>query len=486
MENKQVTHTARTILRLWNVGWFAFFWVKYYNMYMFNTYTVLGAIISVLTFFIIYSGLCNVYKAFRIASTDVPDIVFSQFISFAAGDLLLYAECTLVYNQIRNFIPTLAAMAIQLAGTSIFVLETKRYFMRHVARQKTLVIYGAQSSEEETRDFEERLLHRYKHLFDILYTECETMDEDVFLQILQGVETVIMYNITPGLKIRFTEPCIENRKNFYFTPNIEDILEQGAETKHLLDTPMMKYEYSYNDTRKLVIKRIMDIIFSLLFLIILSPVMLITAVAIKAEDGGPVFYRQDRYTKGGKIFSMLKFRSMIVDAEKNGVQPSTGENDPRITKVGRVIRRTRIDELPQFINVLKGDMSFVGPRPERVEHVDLYVRELPEFRYRLSVKGGLTGYAQVYGKYNTSAYDKLLMDLMYIENQSTLLDFRIALLTIRTVFQKDSTEGFDENESASIHEEVEEHEAGGRKRQNDRAHQSGKADAPKTKREGQT
>jgi len=461
MENKQVTHTARTLLRLWNVGWFAFFWVKYYNFYMFNTYRVLGAVVSVLMFFIVYSVLCNVYKAFRIASTDVPDIVFSQFISFAAGDLLLYAECTLVYNQIRNFLPTLAAMALQLAGTSIFTLETKRYFMRHVARQKTLVIYGEQSTEEEALNFEKRLLHRYKHLFDILYTESETMDEDEFLQRLQGVETVIMYNITPGLKIRFTEPCIENRKNFYFTPNIEDILEQGAETKHLLDTPMMKYEYSYNDPRKLVIKRVMDVIFSLLFLILLSPVMLITAIAIKAEDGGPVFYRQDRYTKGGKIFSMLKFRSMVVDAEKNGVQPSTGENDPRITKVGRVIRRMRIDELPQFINVLRGDMSFVGPRPERVEHVDLYVRELPEFRYRLSVKGGLTGYAQVYGKYNTSAYDKLLMDLMYIENQSTLLDFRIALLTIRTVFQKDSTEGFDENASESIHEEVGENEANG-------------------------
>ncbi|MDY6286814.1 MAG: sugar transferase [Lachnospiraceae bacterium] len=466
MENKRVTHTARTILRLWNVGWFLIFWVKYYNRYMFDTYKLFGALFSALTFFIIYSALCNVYKAFRIASTDVSDIVFSQFVSFAAGDLLLYVECSLVYNQIRNFIPTLVVMGIQLAGTSFFSLETKRYFMRHVARQKTLVIYGEQSTEEEAINFENRLLHRYKHLFDILYTESEKMDDDIFLQRLQGVETVIMYNITPGLKIRFTEPCIENRKNFYFTPNIEDILEQGAETKHLLDTPMMKYEYSYNDPRKLVVKRIMDVIFSLLFLIILSPAMLITAIAIKAEDGGPVFYRQDRYTKNGKIFSMLKFRSMIVDAEKNGVQPSTGENDPRITKVGRFIRRTRIDELPQFINVLKGDMSFVGPRPERVEHVDLYVREIPEFRYRLSVKGGLTGYAQVYGKYNTSAYDKLLMDLMYIENQSTLLDFRIALLTVRTVFQRESTEGFDENESRLIHEEVNGEDAvTGRKRE---------------------
>jgi lipopolysaccharide/colanic/teichoic acid biosynthesis glycosyltransferase len=202
-----------------------------------------------------------------------------------------------------------------------------------------------------------------------------------------------------------------------------------------------------------VVKRALDILFSLFFLIILSPAMLVTAIAIRLEDHGPVFYRQKRYTKGGKIFDILKFRSMIVDAEKNGVQPST-DRDPRITKVGEIIRKTRFDEVPQFINILKGDMSFVGPRPERVEHVDMYMQMIPQFRYRLAVKGGLTGYAQVFGKYNTTAEDKLMLDLMYIENQSTLLDFKIALLTIRTIFQKESTEGFDEAVSEQINQET--------------------------------
>lgn len=456
MENKRVTHTARTIIRLWNIVWFLFFWATYFNLYMFNTYRLFGNFISTLMFFIIYSALCNVYKAFRIASTDVSDIVFSQFISLTAADLLLYLEACLVYNQPLNFLRILAMIAVQLAGTGFFVLETKRYFMRHVARQKTLVVYGAQSTEEDAMNFERRLLRKYSHLFDILYTEPETIDDEVFMQRMQGVETVMLYNITPGLKIRFTEPCIEYKKNFYFTPNIEDILEQGTETKHMLDTPLMKYEYRYEIPRKLVVKRILDVIFSLLAIIILSPLMLVMAICIRAEDGGPVFFRQKRYTKGGKIFEILKFRSMIVDAEKNGVQPSVGEEDPRITKIGKFMRRTRIDEIPQFFNVLRGDMSFVGPRPERVEHVDLYVQQIPEFRYRLSVKGGLTGYAQVYGKYNTSAYDKLLLDLMYIENQSTLLDFRIVLLTIRTIFQKESTEGFDETQSREINRETKE------------------------------
>ena len=172
-------------------------------------------------------------------------------------------------------------------------------------------------------------------------------------------------------------------------------------------------------------------------------------MAIKIEDHGPIFFKQKRCTKNGRVFEIIKFRSMIVNAEKMGVIPTT-DGDSRITKVGNIIRKTRIDEIPQFINILKGDMSFVGPRPERVEHVEEYTRELPEFKYRMMVNGGLTGYAQIYGKYNTSAYDKLRLDLMYIENQSLLLDIKIILLTIRTIFQAESTEGFDKKRSEEI------------------------------------
>nr|WP_051527239.1 exopolysaccharide biosynthesis polyprenyl glycosylphosphotransferase [[Eubacterium] cellulosolvens] len=453
MENKQITHTARTLLRIWNTGWFAFVWIRYYNVFMFNTYRTLGALFSILTFYIVYSWLCNVYKAFRFASTDVGEIVFSQFISFAAADLLLYIECVLVYNQLRNLLPGLGIVGIQLAGTMLIALEAKRYFMRHVARQKTLVIYGTKTDRLSALRFEKILLRKYDHLFDILYTEQETISEDQLIQFIQGVDTAILYKISPEQRFRFTNLCLEMGKNFYFTPDLEDVIETGCEAKHLLDTPLMKYEYSYQNSKDLVLKRALDIFFSMLFLIILSPFMLVTAVAIRLEDHGPVFYRQKRYTKDGKIFDILKFRSMIVDAEKNGVQPST-DGDPRITKVGEIIRKTRFDEVPQFLNILKGDMSFVGPRPERVEHVDLYMQEIPQFRYRMAMKGGLTGYAQVFGKYNTTAEDKLLLDLMYIENQTTLLDFKIALLTIRTIFQKESTEGFDETVSGQINRET--------------------------------
>jgi len=174
------------------------------------------------------------------------------------------------------------------------------------------------------------------------------------------------------------------------------------------------------------------------------------AIAIHLEDRGPVFYRQERVTLDGKSFNILKFRSMVVDAERYGAIPAT-ENDPRITRVGRLLRKVRIDELPQLLNILAGHMSFVGPRPERVLHVALYEQQVPEFKYRLRVKGGLTGYAQVYGKYNTSPEDKLKLDMLYIENQSLLLDFKLVLLTIKILFSPESTEGFDKDRSDSIH-----------------------------------
>ena len=203
--------------------------------------------------------------------------------------------------------------------------------------------------------------------------------------------------------------------------------------------------------------RFFDIFLSLIALIILSPVLLIVAIAIKREDGGPVFFRQERCTLNNQTFMILKFRSMIVDAEKDGRPHPAGEEDDRITHVGKFIRKTRIDELPQLINILKGDMSIVGPRPERIEHVQLYTESIPEFSFRSKVKGGLTGYAQVYGKYNTSALDKLKMDLIYIENYSLLLDVQILFETVRVIFQKESTEGFSEAQQEHMEEMEEEY-----------------------------
>ena len=192
-------------------------------------------------------------------------------------------------------------------------------------------------------------------------------------------------------------------------------------------------------------KRLLDIVVSILLTVILSPVLLLIAVLVKCYDGGPVFYRQDRLTKDGKVFQIIKFRSMSVDSEKNGARLAA-KGDRRVTPVGRVIRKIHFDELPQLFNIIKGEMSIVGPRPERPEIAAQYEKEIPEFTYRLKMKAGLTGYAQVYGKYNTKPYDKLKLDLTYIENYSLWLDFQLVAATVKVIFQKENTEGVDQSQ----------------------------------------
>jgi lipopolysaccharide/colanic/teichoic acid biosynthesis glycosyltransferase len=185
----------------------------------------------------------------------------------------------------------------------------------------------------------------------------------------------------------------------------------------------------------------MDIFIACISLIAFSPMIAIISIAIKLYDGGPVFYKQERLTRNGKIFEIYKFRSMIVDAEKEYGACLAFENDARITPIGKIIRKIRFDEIPQIFNILKGDMSIVGPRPERPVIAAEYEKRIPEFDYRLKVKAGLTGYAQVLGQYNTTPYDKLKLDLMYIESYSLILDIKLILMTIKILFIKDSSKG---------------------------------------------
>lgn len=256
-------------------------------------------------------------------------------------------------------------------------------------------------------------------------------------------DAVVINDIPADLRNDILKFCYKNEIRTYLTPKISDIVVRGALNINLFDTPLLLVRGKGLSATQRIIKRVMDLVISLLLVIIASPVMLLVALAIKLEDGGPVFYKQARMSFDNKVFDILKFRSMIVNAEKDGRSiPATGR-DPRITKVGRFTRATRIDELPQLLNILKGDMSIVGPRPERVEHMQEYGDKIPEFVFRTKVKGGLTGYAQIYGKYNTSPYDKLRLDMMYIENYSLLLDIKLILMTLRIMLTKESVEGFE-------------------------------------------
>jgi exopolysaccharide biosynthesis polyprenyl glycosylphosphotransferase len=263
---------------------------------------------------------------------------------------------------------------------------------------------------------------------------------------IQAFDAVIINDVPAQIRNDIIKFCYCHQIRTYVAPKLTDIIVRGATSINLFDTPLLLVKGNGLTPIQRIIKRLMDLIICLPVAIIAAPFMVLTAIAIKLEDGGPIFFKQRRATLGGKEFDILKFRSMIVDAEKEGFSiPATGK-DPRITKVGNIIRATRIDELPQLLNIIKGDMSIVGPRPERVEHMEAYGKEVPEFDFRLKVKGGLTGYAQIYGKYNTSPYDKLRMDLMYVENYSFFNDIKLILMTLRILMKKESTEGFDKAE----------------------------------------
>lgn len=446
MMRKKITTVAKYIISLWNIGLFAAAWFLYYNSRTFDAHWELGGLGICGAFVIIYSWFCSTYHVYRLASTNVSELIFSQIVAFGVADLILYlASCFSVHNFV-NVMPGVVAVALQIAGTSILTIFFKRYLSAHLVPKNTIIIYGNDVEIEEVKLFSKKLHERYPFIFKIEKFSEETEDVATFCNLVGEYDIVILYEISHGLRGILMKICTELKKTFYFTPRIEDILCQGSEEKNLTNTPLLKYKSNYYGRDGYFGKRVCDIVLSIFLLFLFSPIMLITALCIKVEDKGPVFYKQKRCTKDGRVFNIIKFRSMIVDAEKEGVTLSV-KNDERITKVGRIIRACRIDELPQFINVLKNDMSFVGPRPERPEIIAEYMESLPEFQYRCRVKGGMTGYAQVCGKYNSTPYDKLRYDLMYIENQSLYLDAKIIILTFRTIFQKGSTEGVEKNET---------------------------------------
>ena len=281
-------------------------------------------------------------------------------------------------------------------------------------------------------------INRYKKQYNVVHMIHYT-SKNVF-DIINDCDTVFLYDIPSAEKTLLNEYCYARNKNIYFNFEMNDVVMLGARPAILDDKPLVAAAVRDLTFEQRFVKRLMDIVISGLGLIACGPIMLVCAAMIKAEDGGSVFFRQLRATKGGELFNVYKFRTM---KEENAENRSVTSDDDRITKVGKYLRKFRIDELPQLINIFKGEMSVVGPRPEMVENVDKYTAELPEFSYRLRVKGGLTGYAQIAGKYNTSPKDKLVLDLMYIEKYSLWLDFKLIMQTVTVLLRAgDSTKAF--------------------------------------------
>lgn len=415
-------------------------WFFYYAERTVSPFYYWGNWVVVALFFILYILFCRIYDGFLISINRISEIVYSQALASVISDFLLYVVICLLSKRLANPLPLFSALAAQVLLAGVWAYCAHQWYFSKFPAKRTAVVY-------DVREGLERLVEEYglEKKFNIR-AALSVQEALANKEILNTMETVFLSGIHSHDRNILLKYCVDKDINVYVIPRIGDVLMSGARSMHMFHLPMLRVGRYHPSPVYLVLKRGFDILASGIATVILSPVFAVTAIAIKRYDGGPVFYKQKRLTKDGEIFEVLKFRSMRVDAEKDGVaRLSTGDKDDRITPVGRVIRKVRIDELPQLLNILKGDMTICGPRPERPEIAAQYEEELPEFRLRLQAKAGLTGYAQVYGKYNTTPYDKLMMDLMYIAHPSFLQDLQIMFATVKILFMKESTEGFNQD-----------------------------------------
>ena len=393
-----------------------------------------GAVVLVLLFAKSFGGL-------KIGYLKRTDMFYSQTLSIFCVNVVTYFQISVVNRDFSATVPMVLLTIVDLAVLILWIVLTNKLYFRLYPPRKLVVIYGDRNAAELVLKMSRRVDK---------YMICESVSAsappEAIREAISRYEGIILCEVSGRLRNDLIKYCFAQNVRAYIAPKISDIILRGAEEIRLFDTPLLLCRnYGLTFEQKLG-KRIFDLVFAVVFLVILSPVMLASAIAIKLDDGGPVLFKQKRLTYHGKEFYVYKFRSMVVDAEKSGPQLAK-ENDSRITKVGRILRKCRLDELPQLINILRGDMSVVGPRPERPELAEEYEKTMPEFEFRLQVKAGLTGYAQVTGLYDTLPYDKLKMDLMYIENYSIFMDLRIILMTLKTALFPGET-----NEEANAHD----------------------------------
>ena len=417
----------------------SYVWVVYYNTELPKAYYFWGHVFISVVYMCVLLFASIMYGGLKVGSYRMLELLFSQGIATLLTNILFYAMVCMLAYHFPTPLPLIIAMLIQcfLVGAWIFLATT--LYRTLFPPLDVLLIYDGEHKDL----FVEKVKTR-RHQFEIRESMRVSDDLEEMYRKIDEHEAVMLWDIKTSTRNRLHKYCYENSKETYVMPKIMDIVLRGATTLHFFDTPLMLTKSSPLEFEQMLAKRCFDIVFSLFLIVVLSPFMIITALCIKLYDRGPVLYKQIRCTVNNKEFMIYKFRSMIVEAESDGVARLASRNDDRITPVGKIIRRIRFDEFPQLFNVLKGDMSFVGPRPERPEIIEKYRKVMPEFAYRTKVKAGLTGYAQVYGKYNTLPYDKLKLDLFYIENFSVWLDLRLIILTVKTIFTLESTEGVSE------------------------------------------
>ena len=410
------------------------------NPWLFNFSRTTG--VTMVTFVVLGIALMSVYGGYAVGSQKSRPIVHSMALATVITDLVTHLQLSIMNTSEKNndhFVYETPHLLLLVMVLQVLVIIFFAYFGNYVyfsiePPERCCVI---SSSSQSLGHIIPKIL-RFKKQYEI--DEIVRYDAQNVLDVISRSDTIFLYDVPTKERTDLIDFCYQKQKNIYYNFEMIDVVSQGAKYVTLDDKSMVMHMAKDLTFEQRVIKRLMDLSISIVALILTSPIMLACAIAIKAEDGGKVFYKQKRLTKYGRVFEVYKFRTM---KEENSIHKSVTADDDRITRVGRVLRKFRVDELPQLLNILKGDMTVVGPRPEMLENVEKYTDALPEFEYRLRVKAGLTGLAQISGKYNTSPKDKLVMDLIYIENYSIWQDLKLIFQTF-TVFLKvsESTEAF--------------------------------------------
>ena len=380
--------------------------------------------------------LMQMYGGYKVGYLKKGNLIYSQILSVVFLNTFTYFQIAVLDK--RFFAPTVLVLMTfaDAAAIVIWTMIFERIYMWMYPPRRMLMVYGDRSDYHLMEKMNAR-----EDKYEITDMMSYRQGFQAFVEKVKGFDGVIVGDMPSHDRNLILKYCFEQEIRTYAVPKISDILLRSSDDLTLFDSPLLLSRNRGLTVEQEMIKRFMDVVLSLLAAVITLPFFAVIGAAIKLTDGGPVFYRQVRLTKGGKEFEIYKFRTMIQNAEAESGARLASEKDPRILPVGRFLRATRLDELPQIYNILKGDMSIVGPRPERPELAAEIEKEIPEFTYRLKVKAGLTGYAQVYGKYNTTSYDKLKLDLTYIRKYSILLDIKLIFMTPKIMFMKESTEG---------------------------------------------
>lgn len=413
------------------------FFYTYVHHYPSATFFMRGNVLFFVVYLAILVLFMTIYGSFSIRKYRTRELVFAFGLSCFFTDTIAYfIMCMIAQSILPPKFAILTMLAQCLIEVGLFILARILADWLEPAAPALLIVPEKGAEESVRNKFDRRRTHYY-----IDRVASADMPWDELCGIMHTYGTVMLLPMEKELRRRIVDDCYWHGVEVLLKPDMQDIMVNCADTVIMSDMPLYAVHTGSYDRSYLAAKRTLDIIASVCGLIVCSPIFLGVAIAIKAQDGGPVFYRQKRLTLNGKPFYLTKFRSMVVNAESVTGAVLAGKSDSRITKVGAFLRATRIDELPQLLNILSGDMTLVGPRPERPEFYEKYCAEYPEFAYRLRTKAGLTGYAQLYGKYNTTFADKALLDMYYIQKASFHWDLQLIFYTLKIIFVKESTEG---------------------------------------------